>query len=80
MTWTTKLPTKPGWYYRRVTNPGVDEMDIVSIYESQWSHEPIPLLLVERFGEDGAMPVSGYVTGFQGDVFQYEFQPVKPPD
>ena len=83
MTWTTELPTKPGWYYRRAVSASFDgldaEIDIVSIFSREWSHEPIHLC-VERFGEDGAMPVSGYVTGFQGDVFQYEFQPVKPPD
>ena len=30
--------------------------------------------------EEGEVPLSGYVTGFQGAEFQYEFQPVKPPE
>ena len=79
MTWTTELPTEPGWYYRRIISANYAELDIVSIFNRQLSHEPIHLL-VERFGEDGAMLLSGYGIGLQGDVFQYEFQPVKTPD
>ena len=71
MTWTTELPTEPGWYYRRVIGDTTEEIEIVSIYDQRWSHEPI-YLLMERFGEDGATPVSVCVG--------YEFQPVKPPD
>ena len=78
MTWTTELPTKAGWYYRRIVNPALEEIDIVHVYDMQWSHESIHLWM-ERFGEDGAMPVSGYVVALN-DEFQYEFQPVKPPD
>ena len=79
MTWTTKLPTEPGFYYRRLISDTHEEFDIVSIYDRQWSHEPINLW-VARFGEDGAVPVSGHVTGAMGGTFQYEFQPVKPPE
>ena len=80
MTWTTELPTAPGWYYRRaVSADGNTECDIVSIFSRQWSHEPIALY-VERFWEEGAEPVSGYVTGVMGGTFQYEFQPVKLPE
>lgn len=71
MTWTTELPTEPGWYYRRIESATLAEIDIVHIYIMQWSHEPINLWL-ERFGEDGATPVSESV--------RYEFQPVKPPE
>ena len=79
MTWTTELPTKPGWYYRRLISATHEEFDIVHIYDMQWSHEPIHLW-VERFGEDGAEPVSGHGIALNGDKFQYKFQPVKPPD
>ena len=71
MTWTTELPTTPGWYYRRLVSTTHEEFDIFHVYEMQWSHEPINLWM-ERFGEDGATPVSVCVG--------YEFQPVKPPD
>ena len=80
MTWTTELPTKPGWYYRRVISANYAELDIVNIFNRQWRHETIKNICVERFGEDGAIPVSGYGIAINGDKFQYEFQLVKPPE
>ena len=87
MTWTTELPTQPGWYYRRAVRVTRAEaeidlevgIDIVSIFIREWGHEP-GHLCVEIFGEDAVVPVSDYGRGLRGDKFQYEFQPVKPPD
>lgn len=87
MTWTTELPTEPGWYYRRAVSATCAEadidlevgIDIVSIFRREWSHEP-GYLCVATFWGEGEVPLSGYVTGFRRVKFQYEFQPVKPPE
>ena len=87
MPWTTELPKKPGFYYRRAVSATCAEadidlevgIDIVSIFMREWSHEP-SYLCVATFGGEGEVPLSGHVTGFQGKKFQYEFQPVKPPE
>ena len=86
MTWTTELPTQPGWYYRRAVRVTRAEaeidlevgIDIVSIFRREWSHENIHLCVANFWGDE--MPLSGYFIGFQGAEFQYEFQPVKLPD
>ena len=59
---TDKLP--PQW-----------AIDIVHIYDKEWSHDPADLWM-EIFGETYSVPVSNYV----GSSAEYEFQPVKPPD
>ena len=82
MTWTTELPTKLGWYYRRAVSAsfaGLDaEIEIVSIFISGWGHEP-DHLCVARLWEDD-VPLNRDVIGRMGDKYQYEFQPVKPPE
>ena len=75
MTWTTELPTKPGWYYRRLIGTTHEEFDIVHIYEMPRHLEPLNLWM-EIFGEKFSVPVSDYVKA----ATKYKFQPVKPPE
>ena len=56
MTWTTELPTEPGFYYRRAVRATPLEaeidlevgIDIVSIFSREWSHEPSYLCVAGR--------------------------------
>ena len=75
MTWTTELPTKPGFYYRRIVYSTHEEFDIVHVYEMPRHLKPLNLWM-EIFGEEFSVPVSDYVKA----ATKYEFQPVKPPD
>ena len=75
MTWTTELPTQPGFYYRRIVNPAHEAIDIVHVYEMPRHLKPINLWM-EIFGEKFSVPVSDYVKA----ATKYEFQPVKPPE
>ena len=75
MTWTTDLPTEPGWYYRRLIGEPYEELDIVHIYSASWRLDPINLWM-ERCGTEFSVPVSDYVKA----ATKYEFQPVKPPE
>ena len=75
MTWTTDLPTEPGWYYRRLISTTNEQLDIVHVYERPRHLKPINLWM-EIFGEKYSIPVSDYVK----EATKYEFKPVKPPD
>ena len=66
MTWTTELPTEPGWYWVKIDD---DAIIICKIYFG-FSDK---VLSIEGFDYNDELPLSALSFGVQ-------FQPVKPPE
>ena len=67
MTWTTELPTEPGWYWLKTA----DKIMICKIYlDLEFSDK---VLLIQAFGYDEELLPSA-------PSLAHQFQPVKPPE